>query len=59
KNSIMRTLTYTVRNGDSLSRIADKFNIKTSDITKWNSLNGERYLQPGQKLTLYVDVTRT
>ncbi|MFT7260766.1 MAG: membrane-bound lytic murein transglycosylase D [Glaciecola sp.] len=58
-NSIMRTLTYTVRNGDSLSRIADRFNVKISDITKWNSLNGERYLQPGQKLTLYVDVTRT
>ncbi len=58
-NSIMRTLTYTVRNGDSLSRIADKFNVKISDITKWNSLNGKRYLQPGQKLKLYVDVTRT
>jgi membrane-bound lytic murein transglycosylase D len=58
-NSIMRTLTYTVRNGDSLSRIADKFNVKISDITKWNSLSGKRYLQPGQKLKLYVDVTRT
>jgi len=59
ENSIMRTLTYTVRNGDSLSRIADKFNVKISDITKWNSLNGKRYLQPGQKLKLFVDVTRT
>lgn len=58
-SSIMRTLTYTVRNGDSLSRIADKFNVKVSDISKWNSLAGKRYLQPGQKLTLYVDVTRT
>jgi membrane-bound lytic murein transglycosylase D len=58
-NSIMRTLTYTVRNGDSLSRIADKFNVKISDITKWNSLNGKRYLQPGQRLKLHVDVTRT
>jgi membrane-bound lytic murein transglycosylase D len=58
-NSIMRTLTYTVRNGDSLSRIADKFNVKISDIAKWNNLNGKRYLQPGQKLKLYVDVTRT
>jgi len=58
-NSIMRTLTYTVRNGDSLSRIASKFNVKVSDITKWNSLKGKRYLQPGQKLKLYVDVTET
>lgn len=58
-NSIMRKLTYTVRNGDSLSRIASKFKVKVSDITKWNGLAGKRYLQPGQKLKLYVDVTRT
>ena len=58
-NSVMRTLTYTVRNGDSLSRIANKFKVKVSDITKWNSLNSKKFLQPGQKLRLYVDVTRT
>lgn len=55
---VTKKLTYTVRNGDSLSRIASKFNIKVSDISKWNGLNTKRYLQPGQKLKLYVDVTR-
>ena len=55
---ITKQLTYTVRNGDSLSRIASKFNIKVADISKWNGLNAKRYLQPGQKLKLYVDVTR-
>jgi membrane-bound lytic murein transglycosylase D len=55
---VTKKLTYTVRNGDSLSRIASKFNVKVSDISKWNSLNTKRYLQPGQKLKLYVDVTR-
>lgn len=58
RDAIMRSLTYTVRNGDSLSRIASKFNVRTSDISKWNNLNPKRYLQPGQKLKLYVDVTR-
>ncbi|MEW9796523.1 lytic transglycosylase [Alteromonas sp. CYL-A6] len=57
-DSIMKTLTYTVKRGDSLSRIADKFNLKVSDITKWNDLSAKRYLQPGQKLKLIVDVTR-
>lgn len=57
-DAILRTLTYTVRRGDSLSRIANKFNLKISDIAEWNDLNAKRYLQPGQKLTLYVDVTR-
>ncbi|RDV24305.1 LysM peptidoglycan-binding domain-containing protein [Alteromonas aestuariivivens] len=58
QDAILRTLTYTVRNGDSLSRIADKFNLSVSDITKWNAVSKKSYLQPGQKLKLYVDVTR-
>ncbi|MBC3764477.1 LysM peptidoglycan-binding domain-containing protein [Neptunicella marina] len=58
-NSIMRTLTYTVRNGDSLARIAKRFKVLVSDITKWNQLNVKKYLQPGQKLKIFVDVTRT
>ena len=58
KDAIMRTLTYTVKRGDSLARIAEKFNVKVSDIARWNNLNAKRYLQPGQQLTLHVDVTR-
>lgn len=52
----LHALRYTVRKGDSLSRIADKFNIRVSDIKRWNKVG--KYLQPGQKLKLYVDVTR-
>ena len=54
--SNLQALRYTVRKGDSLSRIADRFNISVSDIKRWNSLG--KYLQPGQKIKLYVDVTR-
>lgn len=57
-DGIMKTLTYTVKRGDSLSRIANKFNVRISDIAKWNDLSAKRYLQPGQKLKLIVDVTR-
>ena len=49
-------LRYTVRQGDSLSRIADQFNIRLADIKRWNQLG--KYLQPGQKLKLYIDVTQ-
>ena len=45
---------YKVRRGDSLYRIAGKFNVSINDIIAWNSLDPNRYLQPGQKLTLYV-----
>ena len=47
---------YTVRSGDSLSRIASRYSVSVSDLHRWNSIKG-KYLQPGQKLKLYVDVT--
>ena len=57
--STNRTITYKVRRGDSLARIAAKFNLTVNDIIKWNDLSGQKYLQPGQKLKLKVDVKST
>lgn len=54
----IRPIHYTVRNGDSLSRISQRFKVTLADLRKWNSLGKKRYIQPGQKLKLYVDVTR-
>ena len=51
----LHALRYTVRKGDSLYLIADRFNIKVADIKRWNQIG--KYLQPGQKLKLYVDIT--
>ena len=56
---IERKVTYTVRKGDSLARIGQKFNVKIAQIKEWNDLFGQKYIQPGQKLTLIVDVTHT
>jgi membrane-bound lytic murein transglycosylase D len=50
------SLRYKVRRGDSLSRIAQRFKVSVSDLKRWNALDG-KYLQPGQRLRLYVDVT--
>lgn len=55
--NITRKVHYMVRNGDSLARIANRFNVSVRDIARWNTLNTKKYLQPGQRLTLYVDVT--
>jgi membrane-bound lytic murein transglycosylase D len=52
----IQPISYTVRNGDSLSRIASRYSVSISDLHRWNSIKG-KYLQPGQKLRLYVDVT--
>ncbi len=54
--SVIRKLNYKVRKGDSLARIADKFGVRVKDIIKWNGVSPGKYLQPGDKLTLFVDV---
>ncbi|MGM0430729.1 MAG: LysM peptidoglycan-binding domain-containing protein [Pseudomonadota bacterium] len=56
-NSIMRNIRYRVRTGDSLARIADKFNVTIHQIEQWNNIQRNRYLQPGQMLKLKVNVT--
>ncbi len=53
-----RAIFYTVRKGDSLSRISSRFKVRVSDLRRWNGLPQKGYLQPGQHLKLYVDVTR-
>ena len=57
-NAVVRAVHYNVRSGDSLDRIANRFQVSIADIERWNKINRERYLQPGQRLTLYVDVTQ-
>jgi len=51
----MRTLNYRVRPGDSLAKIAQRFSVSVDDIVKWNNINAERFIQPGQQLMLLVD----
>jgi membrane-bound lytic murein transglycosylase D len=53
-----RKLNYTVRRGDSLYLIASKFRITINDLVRWNSIDKNKLLQPGQRLTMYVDITR-
>ena len=54
-----RRLSYRVRKGESLWLIADRFNVSVSDIREWNNRANGKYIQPGDRLTLYVDVTAT
>lgn len=53
KNGTPQKVGYTVRNGDSLTAIANKFNIEVEDILRWNQVNPRALLQPGQRLTLF------
>ena len=52
-NSKKRTILYSVKQGDSLYRIADIFNIDISDIKKINELE-ENEIAPGQVLKIII-----
>ncbi len=56
-NQRIRRIAYTVRQGDSLYRISTRFRVSVADLLQWNNISPERYLQPGQQLILFVDVT--
>lgn len=58
RNDAVQRIKYVVRRGDSLARIAAKFKVSIRDLLRWNALRKDKYLQPGQALKLFVDVTR-
>lgn len=56
---INKKIVYTVRSGDNLSLIAQKYKVKVSEIRAWNDLNEEYILQPGDKLTITINVVNS
>lgn len=46
----IRNVSYTVRKGDTLNTIAQRFNVDVNDIRRWN--RNTRTVTPGQKLKL-------
>ena len=60
RRQVTQRIGYRVRTGDSLARIARKFRVTVGQLLRWNSkVKKSKYLQPGQRIVLYVDVTRT
>jgi Soluble lytic murein transglycosylase and related regulatory proteins (some contain LysM/invasin domains) len=49
------TLSYQVKRGDSLTSIAQKFQISVAELQRWNGLESRRQLKPGQTLTVKRD----
>lgn len=51
-SSASRSIIYSVRAGDSLSSIAQKFDVSVTDLTLWNAIKAHQTLRPGQRLTI-------
>jgi membrane-bound lytic murein transglycosylase D len=47
-------VTYVVKAGDTVSRIARKFSVSIAQILRWNALRSNHVIMPGQRLQLHV-----
>lgn len=54
--STQRTVTYTVRAGDSLGHIAQRYKVQAGDIASLNGIRRPDLIKPGQRLKIRVDV---
>ena len=52
--SRIEKITYTVRRGESVVSIANKYGLSASSIRRWNFI-GSNKVRPGKKLILYID----
>jgi len=49
-----KKIVYKVRSGDSLYTISKQFRVSINDLKRWNRLNLKKYLQPGQKINVFI-----
>ena len=56
----IQKVAYHVRNGDSLGRIANRFNVSVTELVNWNKKVKKQssLIHPGQYLIIYVDITQ-
>lgn len=55
QQNTVKKLGYQVVSGDSLEKIAERFQVRVRDITGWNDIDSNQFIKPGQSLTLFVD----
>ncbi len=46
-------LKYRVRKGDSLYKIARRFQVSIADLKRWNQVG--RFIRPGERITVFID----
>jgi len=50
-------LVHRVRKGESVGLIAQRYNVRISDVREWNKLSSKNYIYPGQKLLIVAKST--
>jgi membrane-bound lytic murein transglycosylase D len=54
-----KRLTYRVKRGDTLWSLSRNFNVRISDIRRWNGLGRTSAIRSGQRLVLYVNAEQS
>ena len=47
-------LIHRVRKGESLGLIAQRYNVRLSDLREWNNISSRGYIHPGQKMLIFA-----
>lgn len=50
-----RQLSYTIKSGDTLGKIAAKYDVSVKQIMQWNKIKDETNIRPNQELIVLVD----
>lgn len=52
---VRKSVRYEVRRGDTLAKIAAKFDASVGELIKWNKLASASHIAPGRQLVIYRD----
>ena len=50
-----QTLKYTIKSGDTLGRVAAKYDVSVKQLMQWNDIKDETSIRPEQELIVLVD----
>ena len=50
----LQRIVYTVQPGDSLLAISQRFGVSVGNLRRWNGVDANNLIFPGQRLTLYI-----
>jgi membrane-bound lytic murein transglycosylase D len=52
---VRKTIRYEVKRGDTLAKIAAKYDASVGELRKWNKLAGSAHIAPGRQLVIFRD----
>ncbi|MBQ7486609.1 MAG: LysM peptidoglycan-binding domain-containing protein [Clostridia bacterium] len=50
-----RWISYTIVRGDTLTKIANRFNVTVSKLVEWNAIDDPDHIVAGHKLRIYTN----